>query len=569
MANELQPTAESPKQKIPQFVSSRELDKILDEAKTAGRDPVKVFKALVKTDHEIEGYNAKYSPLETVSNALPSLVELGKNVVEAFKNPMQTLSGLDEFATGFLDRAVGLDPSKRKASTEDKFNAVLDFYAERYGGVDRILNTVETDPAGVLADLSTIGQGGAGVLKGAVGGAAKTGLLSTRAATRAAQTVETLNRVSSTIDPLTATSKLVVGAARKANNAVGLNRLIRDVDVNEKMIEALQLKEGQIGKIADKTYTKNIGERLAKWGVTGSLKEMSDQLGEIATKSKQLLDNRLASVKDLYKNESVRKVLDNLQELKNNIPFDKLAKDLQDQYNRVIQLAVKHENKGLTLSEINETKRMLGEIVDDKVFKADNDFKLSQAKKNLGKLYSETKKVVESEASKKGMNYIPELNSQNQFAHAVKSTIDRKILTGAAKFDKAKDIANIGTIILSSTPSAITGTLKRFGLSSEIAAKRGAFEGPFYQVIRSPRFQSDFATAIQLLKDGDFQKLAGGVTFAKKTGTVQKRLKNLQSVGNTIRILNKVISNLSQAYPTLKGIRFVRQSEYNKEQEDE
>lgn len=533
-----------PEQTGTQFISKNKLREIFEDAKAKGIEPKNVFKSLAKNEKiEIEGYNARFDPIEAATNIPESAKELGKSLVHLFTtNPLQTIKGISGIALGALEKAV---PGTQ--SHEQAFDVLADAMVERYGSKDKILNTIEKDPVGFAADLSTVLTGVGGAVKGAATAAGKSAIISTRAATRLAETAKTLSRVGNTIDPINiaaSTAKVPFSTIKKANESIGIDKVIREFDVDAKMKDALQL-----------TPTDKIGERLAKWGVSGTLEEMSQQLGEIGNKSRQALDQRLASVSDVFKpkGKALEKTLDQLYELRKPEIFT--AQQFKDLRKRIVQLQVKLENTGLSLSEMNEVKRMVDNVANEKIFKQTGDLKASNIGQNLGSLRKELRGLIEQQAAKKGITDVRELNSQTQFANTVKEAIDKKVLAGAPRKSLSLELAKASTLIL------------------------GQIKGALYQVIRSPRFQSDLAASIQLLKDGDFQKLAGGVTFARPA-TSKTRSRLLQQAGKSqinrdaLQVINKVIQRMQKAYPALRGVRITGEAlqeaeDLNKRLEDQ
>lgn len=94
---------------------------------------------------------------------------------------------------------------KARAQREAPADAVGQFFAERYGGIENIKNTIATDPVGAAADLSTVLTAG--------------GALPTRAA-------PILKRAAATVDPLTQAGNVLKlgakGAEVAASNALGV-----------------------------------------------------------------------------------------------------------------------------------------------------------------------------------------------------------------------------------------------------------------------------------------------------------------------------------------------------------
>lgn len=137
------------------------------------------------------------------ANFIPSVVNLGGSVVEAVSSPVQTAKGLLDIGAGALQnilperlvQAIGEDKESRQ-----KASAVADFYKQRYGSMEGFKEALATDPAGVLADVSSIATGG---------GAA---LTKVPTLAKAGQVVSTVGRA---VDPLVAALKgtQVVGSA--------------------------------------------------------------------------------------------------------------------------------------------------------------------------------------------------------------------------------------------------------------------------------------------------------------------------------------------------------------------
>ena len=105
-----------------------------------------------------------------ISNMGPSLRKNIGDFVSAVTNPIDTVAAIGSTAGGYLGKA-GVPGLERFTPFADAMN---DFFRERYGSTEAFLNTVETDPVGALADLSTIftGVGGAGRAVTSTGGAA-------------------------------------------------------------------------------------------------------------------------------------------------------------------------------------------------------------------------------------------------------------------------------------------------------------------------------------------------------------------------------------------------------------
>jgi len=90
-------------------------------------------------------------------------------------HPLDTLSNIGNLGLGVAERGIGVltgnQPQNEQTAMAD---AMGKFFADRYGGWDKIKNSLYNDPVGVALDLSTILGGGGALLK-AGGTAGKVG----------------------------------------------------------------------------------------------------------------------------------------------------------------------------------------------------------------------------------------------------------------------------------------------------------------------------------------------------------------------------------------------------------
>lgn len=143
-------------------------------------------------------YSAGEVAAGAVTNLPSSLGNIAKGLYEAVTSPVQTVKGVLDIGAGALqnllpDRIVqfvGEDKASR-----DVADQVGQFYADRYGSIEGAKRALATDPAGVMADLSTFLTAGR------------------TAVPRAASVV--MGRAASMVDPLQLTGK-AVGVASKA-----------------------------------------------------------------------------------------------------------------------------------------------------------------------------------------------------------------------------------------------------------------------------------------------------------------------------------------------------------------
>lgn len=121
-----------------------------------------------------------------VSNIPASAQRFGESIWNAVTNPVETVSNIAEVGYGAGSKAVGAAADavginmdqEAKAKREAKFDAVKEFFAERYGGEENIKRTLAEDPVGMAADLGAVLSGGSAVasrMPGVASAASKAG----------------------------------------------------------------------------------------------------------------------------------------------------------------------------------------------------------------------------------------------------------------------------------------------------------------------------------------------------------------------------------------------------------
>lgn len=542
-------------------------------------DQADFLKALEEEGHEIEGLNASFDLGQAVSNIPESAKELGTSLVGILKtNPFQSAESLSSVARGALRKVLpdfaftagaklrqalpnvlggtDLTPEQQKDQDEQALSAVLDGLSERYGSLDKAKNTAEKDPVGFVSDMAgLLATGGAGAGKLA----ATTAKLAPKASAVLARTAEALNYAGKVADPVNIAAKtagktasLLEGQAASKTleriNDFRLKRLLNKTDVNEQMLEGLDISGAQRERLSTKLKTLKAGEKLAQLGVTGTLPEMSEQLAEIGSKTKLKLDKSLEAIPDRIKAPVTEKIIYDIADLKTKVPFSKMSEKAQEAYTSLVDLYRKNRGDGLTLSELNEIKRGMYEIVDDKAFQNPATPAISQAKKNAKQLYTEVQDLIEVEAAKRGVKDVRELNRQTQFANEFKKIIDSKIARGGDKVVKSKLLSE-----------HMNNIIHQAVINQSKLGQLTALTKVFFQVSRSPQFKRDMATAVQLLTDGEFKKLAGGIKFARKETAAEAKLlgrqAKLQANRQAQQVIDKIVQDLSKAYPVLRGLR--------------
>jgi hypothetical protein len=132
---------------------------------------------------------------ETLSNVPGSAVKAAKSTAGAFLHPIETAESFADLGKG-IAQYLGF----KKGTDFEKYpDAVGKYFVERYGGLDRILETIKTDPVGFALDASVVLSGGGGLAARLPGAAGDMGSV--------------IGAVGRNIDPLVGAGKVAKGAA--------------------------------------------------------------------------------------------------------------------------------------------------------------------------------------------------------------------------------------------------------------------------------------------------------------------------------------------------------------------
>ena len=219
-----------------------------------------------------QGRSAGQYLAETLGNVPGSMAEAGKDLWSAVSNPLDTLGAIADAGTGsmqLLRDKIGVPTLGLLDDHRAEARAVGQHYSDRYGGGQKILDTIREDPFGAALDAGGLLTGGAGLAARAPGAAGRVG----RAVLNA--------------DP---TSKAVSAAGR------GIQERLPRTPGNREFIEGApgpdQLR-GQAGALYDKAeasgvrfkadyYDKFVDTALAKMVDEGADPILSPNISRIA-----------------------------------------------------------------------------------------------------------------------------------------------------------------------------------------------------------------------------------------------------------------------------------------------
>jgi hypothetical protein len=142
-------------------------------------------------------------------NFIPSTFQLAADTVQAFTIDLpQTLEGVAKIVGG----ATGLtEPAQ--------WDAVKDYFGERYGTMDGFKRAVKTDPASIAADIAGIATGGALLTAKTASTAGKLGNIA--ALSNAAKKAEGFAQVAAKLDPLNTAASITKFGGKAAAGTAG------------------------------------------------------------------------------------------------------------------------------------------------------------------------------------------------------------------------------------------------------------------------------------------------------------------------------------------------------------
>ena len=111
--------------------------------------------------------SSDFSATRMLKNIPGSAVQLGKDIITPFLHPIDTYKGLESLGKGVVEKgvqAIMTPGSDVQTPNMQAVNAVGDLIKGRYGSLGAAKNTLQNDPMGMLADVSTVVSGGASLV---------------------------------------------------------------------------------------------------------------------------------------------------------------------------------------------------------------------------------------------------------------------------------------------------------------------------------------------------------------------------------------------------------------------
>jgi hypothetical protein len=197
-------------------------------------------------------------------NVGTSAAEFGRNVIQPFIAPVETAQAIGQIGRGLYSKAQGAlgvqqDPAQ-KAMNEAAANAVGQMYADRYGSMARIKETLATDPVGLLSDAASV------LTLGGAAGARAPGIVG--------QAARGVRNVGTAIDPLTIAARPVAAAGRYVAEPIASNVLAATTGTSPEAIRTA----ARSGMEGNQAFTSAMRETVAPEDVVTTARRALDQM---------------------------------------------------------------------------------------------------------------------------------------------------------------------------------------------------------------------------------------------------------------------------------------------------
>jgi len=248
-------------------------------------------------------YTLSESLQSGLENLIPSTFNVAKGVAQSVIHPAKTMEGLIQATSGAISKALPESvmkyaiPEKRQAA-EQVASAVAKDYADKYGSYEGFKRAIAENPAGVLADISTVAGGGGALLKGAEEGS------------KAAKLASVLNKTSDVTNPLLAVEKTVT-AIPNVSGLVAKNIVGTTTGTSPETLRTAY----QAGKEGNTAYWENL---------TGK-----SNMEDVVNQARMGLQNMRQ-----IKNEAYKQSMEALKNDKSSLNFNEIDKTLENSYNQ-------------------------------------------------------------------------------------------------------------------------------------------------------------------------------------------------------------------------------------------
>ena len=396
------------------------------------------------------------SAAKTVGNVPKSIFTLGKDIVTAVANPIDTAK-----AVGTLIKGVGgkmgeaaLEKTKPGQAILSKMNesrvsrgiaplptneqgviqaaetpeiqvanAVGAYFEDRYGSFDNAKESFVEDPAGVLADLASVISGGGAAIRGA----GQAGRINSIADAGSA-----ITRAGQALEPTSVIGKAITAPIKAVGNS-GVGRMIGETlptptsITQGQVVKALDLTQGDLQKISA-TTGNDVTDFITR---NNLLKETPEEiafaLDDVKANTMALVRNEVSAVTTVYNPSDVPRLQDGMRVILAGV--DKVT-GLEDEAAEIRKLV---QQDSYSLSDVQRAKELID--ANSSIYSKFGDVKSSSQAAGLDNVRKDLRAFIEDEVSKatNGATDIRKLNNDVSTSKSISDAIEARATRGLTR----------------------------------------------------------------------------------------------------------------------------------------
>lgn len=311
-----------------------------------------------------------------VRNLPSSFGNLIGNIVEAVSSPIQTAKSVLDLGAGILQnvlpeslvQAVGEDKASREVAKK-----VGQFYVDRYGSVEGAKKAIAEDPAGVLADVSTVLTGGA------------------MAAPRAV--AQPIARAASLVDPLAIAGRATLGTARLTGKAAS-NILGLTTGAGKEALEQA-FQAGRKGGATAEQFVTNLRGQVDPTEVLDIARKNLDEMNNLKQTEYRSGMVNIKNDKSVLDFAEIDKALQNATNkvtYKGQVKNAKAAEKLAEVQNDIAQWKSLEPKDFHTPEGLDALKQKIGDVLES------IPFEQKTARSSVGEVYNAVKASIQKQA---------------------------------------------------------------------------------------------------------------------------------------------------------------------------
>ena len=396
------------------------------------------------------------SAAKTVGNVPKSIFTLGKDIVTAVANPIDTAK-----AVGTLIKGVGgkvgeaaLEKTKPGQAILNKMNesrvargiaplptneqgviqaaetpeiqvanAVGAYFEDRYGSFDNAKESFVEDPAGVLADLASV-ISGVGATVRATGQAGRINSI--------ANAGSAITRAGQALEPTTVIGKAITAPIRAVGNS-GVGRMIGETlptptsITQGQVVKALDLTQGDLQRISA-TTGNDVTEFITRNNLLKDTpEEIAFALDDVKANTMALVRNEVSAVDTVYKAAEVPRLQDGMRVILQGV--DKVT-GLEDEAGEIRRLL---QQDDYSLSDVQRAKELID--ANSSIYSRMGDVRSSSQAKGLDNVRKDLRVFIEDEVSKatNGATDIRKLNNDVSTSKSISDAIEARATRGLTR----------------------------------------------------------------------------------------------------------------------------------------